>query len=318
MDILLDAIVPIMLIVFSGWILGYSKLVDIKISGALMQYVFYAAIPAAIFYALSSNPIHQLIYWPYWIAYILYTVIVVTITALFFKFILRRSGFVSLVAGYAASMANTLIIGYPIVYGFFGHFAAFPLAISVILFICFFVPSLIFINELNQNSTESSQLSQAISHAIMTTIKNPIIIGTALGIIVSLMNIHLPDFINKFVNYLGESVVPCALFAVGLELADFKKSGNLVDVSIITFFNLILAPLVAIAVALLMHLSAKYAVTLVIFATVPTAKTLYVIASKYQAYNKEIAAVVSLTTVLSMITIIIFTLATKVIWPTAF
>ncbi len=318
--ILINAIAPIFLIVLFGWCLGRAKLVSPSISAALMQYVFYAAAPAIVFYAVISNPIDKLLYWQFWLAYPLSLVTIILLTALFFKFILRKSGFVAMVAGFGAAMANTVIIGYPILSGFIGHFAAIPMAITVLVFAVIIIPAVIFVYELKLSSTQSKSngLVNIIKSAIIGTVKNPMIIGVILGLIISLSHITLPKPLHSFAFIVGESIIPVALFAVGLDLSDFKLECNLADVSIITFINLVIAPLVTIAIALLLHLSPRFAVALVIFSTVPTAKTLYVIAGKYRIYNKQVAAIISLTTVFSIITIPLFVFITKLIWPSVF
>jgi malonate transporter and related proteins len=320
MDILFNAIAPIFLIVLFGFLLGKFKLLSANITGALMQYVIYGAGPGIVFYAIISNPISKLLYWRFWVAYPVSLIIVIAITAFLFKFILKRSSFVSMVAGFGAAMANTVIIGYPVLAGFIGHTAAIPMAITVLAFAAIFIPVVIFVFEIKESTdkNESTSINALVKSAILDTLKNPMVIAVIIAVVLTACHIPIPKFISKFSFYLGESIIPVALFSVGLDLSEFKAQGNLLDVSITSFINLVISPLVAIGVALLLHMSPVFAVALVIFSSVPTAKTLYMISGKYQLYNKEVAAIISMTTVFAVITIPFYTYIAKLIWPSVF
>jgi len=320
MEILFNAIAPIFLLVVAGSGLGRAKLVPTSVAGSLMQYVFYGAAPAVVFYAVVSNPLSKLLYWQFWVAYPLSLLIVLIITALFFKLFLRRGLFVSIILGFAAVVSNTVIIGYPVLSGFVGHFAAIPMAITVVVFALIFIPALIFIYEMHVQAekNESPNLMHTIKSAVIGTIKNPLVIGVLLGVVFSVGHIPVPKFFNTFVMYLAESIVPCALFAVGLDMVEFSfKSNKLFDVILVSFINLIITPVITIFIAKALDLSPLFAFSLVVFSTVPTAKTLYIIAGKYQIFNKEMAAIISMTTIGSVVTIPLFIYIAKLIWPTA-
>lgn len=320
MNVLIYAILPIFLIVVFGFFLSKLKIVSSDITKPLMNYVFYGAAPGIVFYAIISNPVSKLLYWRFWLAYPLSLCVIIIITFVIFKLALKRSGFISCLAGFCAAMANTVIIGYPVLSGFIGHAAAIPMAITVLVFAAVFIPVLIFFFEIKVSidKGDSTEYSSLFKSALMGSIKNPIIIAVILAATLVLSDIPIPNFVSKFSFYLGESIVPVALFSVGVDLGVFKVGGTLADVVVITFINLLIAPLISIAIALLFKMSPIFAVALVIFSTVPTAKTLYMIAGKYQIYNKEVAAVISSTTLFSVFTIPFYAYIAQLIWPSVF
>lgn len=319
MDILINAIAPIFLIVVTGFLLGKFRLVKHEVAGAIMQYVFFAAAPAIVFYAIISNPIDKLLYWKFWLAYPISLLFVVAITALFFKLVLKRDWFIASIAGFAAAFANTVIIGYPVLSGMIGHDAAFPMSITVIIFMLVMLPLMVFLLEFKKSNTENKLTTlQVIRRALLSTLKNPLVLAVMLGILCSVFSLPVPKFIKSFSGTIGESLTPCALFAVGLDLSKFQVKGKLVDVAWITAINLLLMPAIGILLALSLKLSPTYAVALVIFSAVPTAKTLYAIVSQYDVYVSEVAAVLSTTTVFSVFTIPMFTFIAHLIWPSAF
>ena len=320
MNVLFNAIIPIFLIVLTGFLLAKTKLIKADIAGALMQYVFYGAAPGVVFYAVITNPISKLLYWKFWIAYPASLITMIALTFIIFKYLLRRSHFTSMVAGFLSATGNTVIIGYPILAGFIGHQAAIPMAITVLAFSAVFIPLFIFIYEmkLNVEQGKSVYFSTQLTGALFSTVKNPIVLAAIVALTIMVFHVPIPTVIHQFTFYMGRSIIPVALFAVGLDLSSFKIKGAMTDICLITVLNLVMAPIVAIIIAKVFHLSPSFAVALVIFSAVPTAKTLYMIAGKYQIYNKEVAAVISLTTVFALVTLPFYSYIAHKIWPTAF
>lgn len=318
MEIILNAVVPLFLVVLLGYLMAVFKLVKTEVAGALMQYIFYAAAPAIVIWAITDYKISQLLVWRFWIAYPLSLIIVIVLVALIFKFILRRNTYWSFLAGGASATTNTVLVGFPVLAGIVGPHAAIPMAIAVIATNVIFVPFLIFLFELCSRKESVDSPAILILVALKGTIKSPIVIGVIIGVVLAILHIQLPVVIKDFLKILGFSIGPCALFAIGLTLKEFSAKGNLLDITLITIVNLIVTPIVAIFLANWLELSPFYAVALVVLSTVPTAKTLYIFASKYKVYEKELAAVISLTTVFGVITIPAYVYVAQILWPSQF
>lgn len=312
MEVFINAIVPIFLVVLLGWLMTYFKLVPTDVAGSLMQYVFNAAAPAIIIWALSR----QLLVWRFWLAFMLVFLIVLLLTFCLFRYGLRREGYWSIVAGMGAASPNVVLIGFPVLASLVGTRATIPMVIVVIIFAVFATPLLLLILEIRQSQSMSKKQFTVLFSALKNTCKNPVMIGALIGILLSVFDIKLPFILEHFLRMVGFSMIPCALFAVGLELRHFTAKGNLLDVSLITLLNLIVTPLLAILIAKLLGLSPFYAVSLVVLTAVPTAKLIYVYVSRYKAYTAEIAAVVSVTTVISIVTIPFYVYIAELIWPT--
>ena len=320
-DILINAILPIFLIIFLGWLLAYFNLVSTKTAEALMQYVFYAAAPAIVIWAITDYQFSQLLYWRFWIAYSLSTFIVIFGVAAIYKYILRRDSkdrFWPFLSGGSASITNAIMIGFPIFDSVVGSRAAIPMAIILIIFFVFLTPPLMLLFELHTGKDKHGNQFMLLLSALKGTITNPVIIGVAIGVIIAGSHITLPKFLETFIHTLGFSMAPCALFSVGLGLKKFSIKGNLLDVGLITFVKLIITPAISIIIAMLLGVSGFYSVALVIFSTAPTAKLIYVYAKKYRVYEKEVAAIISLTTILSILSIPLYIYISKILWPVVF
>ncbi len=315
---LVDIVLPIFLIVIAGWLLAYFDLIPEKVAAGLMQYVFYAACPAIIFLTISSYEIEKLLVWRFWIAYPLSIFVTVISAFAVFRYFFRRDVYTSAIAGFCSALANTIMLGFPVLMGIAGKHATVPMAMTVIIANCLVVPGILFIFELHAKKETLTEGRAVVRAALLSTVKNPLIISAALGVIFSLFEIKLPTFLVTFFRYLGASIIPCALFSIGVELRFFKVSGNLAGAFVITLFNLLIRPALAILIALLLELSPFYSVALVIFSSVPTAKSMFIYAGNYRFFEKEAAAVISLTTLASLLTIPCFIAVCHHLWPEVF
>lgn len=316
--LLINSILPIFLLILLGWILARKKIVPLEIVQHLTQYVFWIASPAIIFSSISSYHLSQILAWQSTIAHVLMVVIVGIVTYYSIHQIFRTNRVEAVIASFTTTVKNTIMIGLPVLMGIVGPQAAIPMTITVIFFNCILTPLLMLIFELNQATQNANSKRQIIKIVMKNLIKNPMIVAAVLGIIFAAGHLHLPTPLNTLISYVAPSFVPCALFAVGVDLCAFKLEGNHSKLLLITLLNLLLCPLVAIVIAFLLQLSAFYATSLVVLAALPTAKSVYIYARKYQLFEKETAAVISLTTVLSIITIPCFVYVSYWLWPAAF
>jgi len=139
---LLQIILPIILLVVFGWLMCWRKIFNDQVGVGLNQFVFYAAIPALIFYAVYKTNIHELLNWPFILAY--FTVFMVMFFATFFvyRLFLKRPQGVSTIAGMCASFTNVGLIGLPILLMLVGKKAVLPVAIILIVAMFTYIPML--------------------------------------------------------------------------------------------------------------------------------------------------------------------------------
>jgi len=312
---LFNNILPVFLLIFFGWLLAARKIVTTDISKQLTQYVFWLASPAIIFDAISHYHISEILALKFTIAHLSMLIIVMLITFGFTKFIFHMNIVEGMIIGMISSVKNTIMIGLPLLISITDSKATIPVTITVLVFNIILTPILMFIFELNQARKNTHQKNKILIKVGFGLIKNPLIVAAILGVISAIWEIKLPTALNSLITYIAPSFLPCALFAVGVDLYSFNIKEHNINLIIITFINLILAPLVAICVANLLNLSTFYATSLVILSSLPTAKSMYVYAKKYHVLEKETAAVISLTTILSIITIPFFVFISSWLWP---
>ncbi len=308
---ILSIITPIFLIITLGYCLKKAKIVKPELSDYLMQYVFYIAAPCVIFSTISRYNLLKLNISKFWIAYPISISLSIIAVYLLSRFILKNSRTSALNYAYASSIKNVLAVGFPVLSLILGNKVAVPMAIVIIIFNCFFTPILIF-------SYKKQRDEKITMDAILGTLINPLVFASLLGFLFAALQIKIPSILSSAFNYINSSFIACALIAVGIDMCWTSVRKNMGVILLISAFSTILSPLIAIIVSKLLNLPPFYAVCLVVFSSLPTAKTIYLYAKQYNINPVETSAILTMTTVLNILTLPLFIYLSKILWVTAF
>lgn len=135
-----------------------------------------------------------------------------------------------------------------------------------------------------------------------TLITNPLILASVLGVVINLLG-GLPEWVLPFFGLLAQMALPLGLLSVGagLNVAALRHSG--VGMVYAMAIKLLLFPLLAWLCAFLFGLSSTAAATLIIFATIPTATSAYILARQLGGDAPLMATIITAQTLVSMLTI---------------
>lgn len=129
---------------------------------------------------------------------------------------------------------------------------------------------------------------------------NPMIWGTALGLVLSLTRTPLPELLAQPVHILGQGHVAVLLIGFGISLVGarlFGESEGRADIFAATATKLVVMPLVAWVLAVLTRVDAWTAFVVVILAALPTAQNVFVTSTRYGVAKDHARQTVLLTTV---------------------
>ena len=133
---------------------------------------------------------------------------------------------------------------------------------------------------------------------------NPGLIGTAIGLVIFLCSVKLPNIVYQPIHYLAALNTPVPMVIVGFYLsrADlksiWKKEVNYVG----AFVRLVATPLLLLAALYLFGLRGELLVSAVASTAVPTAALTTMLSVRYKQDSEASAAIVSMTTLLCLIT----------------
>ena len=136
-------------------------------------------------------------------------------------------------------------------------------------------------------------------------LRNPVILGSALGIAASATGFHATPFVQAPLKLLSVTAVPAALIALGASLCRAQTTADVgrVEISVITVLKLIAQPALACAAGLALQLSQPELLAVVVCAALPTAQNTFVFAQQYDVAEGLASRAVMVTTTLSLATI---------------
>jgi predicted permease len=131
-------------------------------------------------------------------------------------------------------------------------------------------------------------------------VRNPLIIGTASGLVANLMGFVTPLWLEPTVTRIGAASLALGLMAAGagMQMGALAKAKTLA-MAVLTIRHILL-PLVALAMSHLFGLSAVQTTVLLAFSALPTASSCYVLAARMGYDGAYVAGLVTLSTLLGV------------------
>jgi predicted permease len=134
-------------------------------------------------------------------------------------------------------------------------------------------------------------------------LRNPLIIATASGLLVNLLGITVPGWMEPSLTRIGAASLALGLMAAGagMQFATLAQ-GKVLAVSLLAIRHLIL-PLTGWGLARALRLDPAQSAVLMAFAAVPTASSAYVLAARMGYNGPYVAGLVTLSTILGVLSL---------------
>ena len=201
----------------------------------------------------------------------------------------------------AFATSNTMNVGLPINIALFGE-TALP---YVLLY--FFANAIFFWTVGNYSIAHDGEGAQAKLFSLNTLkqICSPPLMGFACGIALVLLDLHLPEFIDKTFKYVGDMAIALSLLYIGIILKDtslreYKFDRDIAWVLAGRFF---ISPALVIGLTTLITVPELMRNVFVIQSSLPVMMNAVILAGHYKADLRYATVAISLSTILSMLTI---------------
>jgi predicted permease len=274
-DGVVTALAVILLPILLGYIVGRTNVLGPHARPVLARLVFFVLSPLLLFSLLAGADVHTLFSALLPVSAIAAGIMMVLFAAV--ARLWRRPLAETVVGSLASGYVNANNMGIPIALYMLGD-AAYAAPV-VLLQLLLFTPIALAI--LDAKVTGSASLPRILGQ----TFRNPIIIGSLAGLLVSLFGITLPAVVHDPIARVGEAAVPLMLISFGLSLAGQRMlspgSGRKL-VLVASALKLIAMPVVAWlfgAFVFQLDQTALYAV--VVLAALPTAQNVFNYAQRY-------------------------------------
>ncbi|KDP88723.1 AEC family transporter [Cupriavidus basilensis] len=132
--------------------------------------------------------------------------------------------------------------------------------------------------------------------------RNPLILATAGGLLTNLIGLHPPDVVAMTLNRLGSASTALGLMTVGAGLQMSGATGAIGPVAWWSGVKLLAMPCFAWAVGRMLPLTGLQSQIVVLFASLPTASSAYILAVRMGGNGPMVAATISVMTVLAIVT----------------
>ena len=301
MDALFNIVLPVFGIVFAGYLSRHYRLLGTASAEALNSFTYYIALPPLLLISTARLPITEIFNWPFIIAYMSGVALTLAIVLPFARLLFGHRDLTLLsLHGLATIFANTVYMGIPIFIAAFGQSGTTP-AIVVALFGNVILIIGIVCVEFGQASGNIGKITRDVMRALTG---NPLLISLIAGLGASYLELSFPKALERFFDLLAAAAGPTALFALGLSLYGQPIRGDLREISWLTIMKLLIHPLVTwCLVVYVFVIDPFWANAAVLLAALPTGTLVFVISQKYGIYVQRSAAVIMVTTMLSIITL---------------
>ncbi len=313
MALFLTLVLPLYLIIGLGVIAGFFKILGEGEAKALLAYVFSFAMPIAVFNFFINSPPVGLDILPmmggYFIALILMFPFATWVGLKLHAYPMRVAG------GHAFTSicGNAVFLGLPIAMAIEGWGPPFLMLMVVEGIIVFGVGTALMTwpeKQAAKNTlghTAFAQLFGNIFSGAGRALRNPIVFSAILGAILSQFQPTLPAPLSITMDKVGATAGPTGLFVIGLSLAMLPRASYkrlLPAITSVTLLKLVMLPILTGGIVWVMTGGNPTLLGPAILMTaMPSAVASVVYASRYEVFNEEAAACVTVGTAISLITI---------------
>ena len=193
---------------------------------------------------------------------------------------------------------NVTILGLAVIESSYGT-AAMQIAA---VFLVFLMPFFNFIAVIVLSHTSGNQKGNISKRVLSEVVRNPLMWGILLGLPFGLLDITLPAVVVNSMGYVSRLTLPLALIGIGGSLNIKNLMSRKLLWSAASVIKLLVLPALVWFSARLFSITGDTFVTLVIFASCPTAVTSFVMAEALRADSELAGEIVSATTLFSMFT----------------
>jgi malonate transporter len=289
-------------IIAVGWFLAKTGLLAQKVDPGLSRLAYFVLTPSLLFTVLSrSDP--STLFSKLIPVSMLSSISVFLIAIVVARFVWRRGIAETTIVAVSSGYVNANNIGIPIALYVLGDAAlAAPLILVNMLI---FAPIALTILDAS-TSRKSSWV-----RVVLQPLRNPLILGSGLGLLVSTLELPLPNIVTEPFRIIGGAAVPVMLLALGMSLHGARVlvagSGRR-DVILATGLKIVAMPIIAWALGQFVFKFGNQALfAVVVMAALPIAQGIFVWAHRFERHVTVARDSVLISTFLSIPALFVIT-----------
>ncbi len=291
---IINSVLPAFIIIALGYFLKKKGFITEATDNFINGIAYYLILPCMIFTSIIKMPFKE-VFNLNAVAGLYITAAITFILSLFVFSFFKESKQGCMTT--CAFRSNIAYIGFPIVFNLYGATGLGKISVLTGFLAVFIVSTAV----IYLNIISSTKKENVLSFAL----KDPLIITSIGSLLFSYFNFKLPLFLNNTIDMLSTMGSPLMLIAVGSGLKIKTIKTDKIAIAVVTIIKLILMPLIAYIIFKYLFIldNTEYFNIAVLTVTFPTALSNYVLIKKFKGDTELCAAIITVTTILSLITI---------------
>ena len=335
---ILTVILPIYLLIGLGFVSVWREWLPKESVAGFGIFVRNFALPCAIFLVVAQRDLTEVLHPGFMLAFAVASLLSFTVSYSFARRVAGHAASMVGILALAGSMSNGLMIGIPLITGLFGVSALSVIAQQLVIENALVLPLGLALAELGRAQEQeqaqalaqkkaqgpasttvgraprsglASRLGSVMRKTAFRVVTNPLIAALLLGLLVSLLNLPLPEAMVRSIDLLAASVGGMALVFIGAMLygTDLRAAlrGVMAAIAVKSAFHPLAMALSFWGVMLLwqamgwLPIPPVYINASIIIATLPTIGVLPAVAAGF-GHGRSISLAVLVMTVISMVT----------------
>ena len=265
-----------------GILLAHIRILDEASQRLLIRLAFFVASPALMITVLGEADISR-IFSATLVASVSSVFVAASVYLMLARFVWRRTGGETVIGTFASAYVNAGNLGLPIAAYVLGDASLIaPMLLTQLLVLQ--PVGLAVLDLLTSRGRAFTTGRQQVLRILSRIVRNPLTIGSLLGLLLSISGLRLPAVIADPLHLVGGMAVPAMLLAYGvsLRLGPLPGAGEPpVQVATIVSLKLLLQPACAYVAARLLGLEGLDVLAATVIAALPTAQNVFTHAVRY-------------------------------------
>lgn len=299
---LIEIILPVFLIIGSGYLAVYIGWFSANNADALMHFTQRFAIPCLLFQAIVQLDLSTAFKPELLASYYLGSIICFILGILGARLLFDRRPGEAVAIGFVALFSNSVLLGLPIMQRAYGveSLQANYAIIAIHAPFCYILG----ITTMEFARADGRRFSQTLAVGAKAIFSNALTLGLLLGFIVNLTGLHQPAPFSAAIDMMAGAALPAALFSLGGIMVRYRLHANLGEVAMVCALSLILHPSIAYVLSVyLFDLPLEFIRAAVVTAAMAPGANAFVFANMYGRAKNTAASSILLATALSVFSV---------------
>jgi predicted permease len=312
---ILELMMPVIIPVALGYLFVQIRVFEPENGEVLLKYLLYATFPAVILDHLVGQPFSALFQPAFTAATLVFVGVMYAVVFAVYRVAFRQPLAEAAMAALTGSFVSSGIVGLPIMLDIIGPtYTIVPVIANTVISLVTAVPVTVLLVQIGRRGG-SARPGATLRRTFADVLKNPLVFSAILGLLLSALAVPIPDWLHETFEKVGSATFATSLFAVGMGIDLSLLRNDLRQILVLSVFRIVFSTALGFALARGFSLDPGYAVSFVIMAALPTAKSVPPIAQRYGVFVGQSVQVVTITTVSMVIVMpIVFYLA-GFLWP---